>query len=424
MDWIRRNWPDLLIAIALVAVIAGIIATLLSGGSLWPTSRGGGNQPLTSTGRSAVNGTGVNGGANAPVNLRTGNAANNNAANLGGGLTLGNAPGVNGVNGANVEVVSPAVNNGLNGTGANLNVGTGQRNLNANTGATLAAPLSRNNTGTSLAAPLSSPLASSPRAGSSLSADINNGNNRALSIAPNANNAGGTVAGGVVSANGVTIPNSANANTAGTQQLSGNTSFASTQAISVNPANAATSDGSYKISVGAFGVVANAQNLANRLNQQGYPVGYDQQGSLNVVYVGPYASRAQADAVSGQLRQAGQDTSVYADPQAVASNQQFAATGQAGQQNFQQNFQQQQAVTSNQTVAPAGVGRSYLQVGAYLDVPSSLTQRSTLERLGLTVYDRREGGYVKLIVGPFAENEVGIYRSQLLDRGIDSFPVN
>ena len=33
MDWLRRNWPDLIIGVALVAVIAGIVATLLSGGS-------------------------------------------------------------------------------------------------------------------------------------------------------------------------------------------------------------------------------------------------------------------------------------------------------------------------------------------------------------------------------------------------------
>lgn len=33
MDWLRRNWPDLIIGVALIAVIAGIVATLLSGGS-------------------------------------------------------------------------------------------------------------------------------------------------------------------------------------------------------------------------------------------------------------------------------------------------------------------------------------------------------------------------------------------------------
>ena len=34
MDWLRRNWPDLIIGVALVAVIAGIVVTLLSGGSV------------------------------------------------------------------------------------------------------------------------------------------------------------------------------------------------------------------------------------------------------------------------------------------------------------------------------------------------------------------------------------------------------
>jgi cell division protein FtsN len=44
MDWLRRNWPDLAIGIALVAVIAGIIATLLTGGSFFPASP---TQPTT-----------------------------------------------------------------------------------------------------------------------------------------------------------------------------------------------------------------------------------------------------------------------------------------------------------------------------------------------------------------------------------------
>ncbi len=38
MDWIRRNWPDLLIGVALFSVITGIVATLLSGGTILPTS--------------------------------------------------------------------------------------------------------------------------------------------------------------------------------------------------------------------------------------------------------------------------------------------------------------------------------------------------------------------------------------------------
>lgn len=36
MDWLRRNWPDLIIGLALIAVMAGIVATLLGGGVFWP----------------------------------------------------------------------------------------------------------------------------------------------------------------------------------------------------------------------------------------------------------------------------------------------------------------------------------------------------------------------------------------------------
>lgn len=45
MDWLRRNWPDLLIGLALIAVIAGIVATLLTGGSFFPL--GGGSTPAS-----------------------------------------------------------------------------------------------------------------------------------------------------------------------------------------------------------------------------------------------------------------------------------------------------------------------------------------------------------------------------------------
>jgi cell division protein FtsN len=44
MDWLRRNWPDLLIGVALVAVIAGIVVTLL-GGSIFDSLRGASRAP-------------------------------------------------------------------------------------------------------------------------------------------------------------------------------------------------------------------------------------------------------------------------------------------------------------------------------------------------------------------------------------------
>jgi cell division septation protein DedD len=47
MDWIRRNWPDLLIGLALLLVIGGIIATLLNGGNILPFGRNAASSPAT-----------------------------------------------------------------------------------------------------------------------------------------------------------------------------------------------------------------------------------------------------------------------------------------------------------------------------------------------------------------------------------------
>lgn len=47
MDWMRRNWPDLLIGLALLLVIGGIIATLLNGGNILPLGGSASNQPAT-----------------------------------------------------------------------------------------------------------------------------------------------------------------------------------------------------------------------------------------------------------------------------------------------------------------------------------------------------------------------------------------
>lgn len=48
MDWLRRNWPDLAIGVALVAVIGGIIATLLTGGSFFPSATAPTDPPAVS----------------------------------------------------------------------------------------------------------------------------------------------------------------------------------------------------------------------------------------------------------------------------------------------------------------------------------------------------------------------------------------
>jgi cell division septation protein DedD len=69
MDWIRRNWPDLLIGLALLLVIGGIIATLLNGGNFLPFGRG--SQPATVSGASTTTTAPVTPESTAPVNTAT-----------------------------------------------------------------------------------------------------------------------------------------------------------------------------------------------------------------------------------------------------------------------------------------------------------------------------------------------------------------
>ncbi len=58
MDWIRRNWPDLAIGVALLLVICAIVATLITGGSIFSLSRSADPPSVTdsSLGSSAIGG--------------------------------------------------------------------------------------------------------------------------------------------------------------------------------------------------------------------------------------------------------------------------------------------------------------------------------------------------------------------------------
>jgi cell division septation protein DedD len=47
MDWTRRNWPDLVIGVALILVIGAIIATLMTGGSIFNIGRSPLPNPIT-----------------------------------------------------------------------------------------------------------------------------------------------------------------------------------------------------------------------------------------------------------------------------------------------------------------------------------------------------------------------------------------
>ncbi len=177
-------------------------------------------------------------------------------------------------------------------------------------------------------------------------------------------------------------------------------------------------EGTYRISVGAFGSADNAARQAEFFRSEGYPVFTGSQGNLSLVLVGPYESEAEASGVAQRIQSAGYGVEpiVYRftgdTDTAVASTVESSPAPTATT-----SVADQLTATSP---APAGDGR-FLQVGAYGSEVSSAPQRERLEGFGYQVTQRQEGGYIKLLLGPFGDNDLRAVQSQLQARGIESF---
>jgi cell division protein FtsN len=72
-------------------------------------------------------------------------------------------------------------------------------------------------------------------------------------------------------------------------------------------------------------------------------------------------------------------------------------------------------------IATSPTGRS-LQVGAFADAGSAAPLRERLAAVGLVAFEIREDGLIKLLVGPFDADRLSEVRSQLAAQGIESFP--
>lgn len=312
MDWMRRNWPDLVIAIALVAVIAGIVLTLITGGTLFPL--GGRTAP-----RAAPD----------PVAPRSLPAA----------TTPRTAEDTGGGEGSRAGSTDPVI--------APLPPIEG--------GATAGGPSAPSTTerGSSPAAAAPAPATPSPTA-----------------TAPAAS----------------------------------------------RPAPAASAEGLYRVSVGAFANADNAGRLADRFRDDGFPVFIGTQGDLSLVLVGPYDSETEAERAAERVRAGGYGVQpvIYRfrpDPAAAAAPAPSAPVAA-----------RPSAPSTPAASAPVvSANGRYLQVGAYGSAEVSRPQRERLEALGFPVTQRSEGGLVKLLVGPFAGDELSGAQARLDAQDIDYF---
>lgn len=372
MDWLRRNWPDLLIGVALVAVIAGIIATLISGGSFFPFGQGSGG--TTTTPSTPITGTttpgGTSTGATQPGTTQPGTTQ----------PTTPEQPGT---------------------TGA---TGTDQPAAGETAGTTT--PASTPDT------PMSEGIAVLPPSG------VSGGTTPATTPST-----GGTTAEGAASGGVTALPPASD--TPSTPATPAATAPAATTPSATPPAAASADadESSYRVSVGAFGNADNAQRLAQQFQGAGYPVLLGTQGNLTIVLLGPYATDAEARRVSGEVNGTFGvvDPTVYRfepdDDDATAP----AATAPAATTPA--------AAPAATTTAPAATtpapatsaaGR-YLQVGAYANRESSLPQRERLEGIGFTVTEVQEGDLLKLLVGPYQGTALTDAQSRLATEGIENF---
>lgn len=364
MDWLRRNWPDLLIGIALVAVIGGIIATLISGGSFFPVGQG-----------------------------------NRNAGQPAGGQPTVTTP----------AVTTPAVTTPSTSGATTVEPGdVGAEPTDA------AATGTDTDGGISVLPPPGSPT-------TPVGSSTDTGSTPPATTAPATTTTPATS----------TQPPASGAGQVTSTPAAGSTGSATTALPGVSTQSTAP----YRVSVGAFGSLENANRQADAFRAAGYPVFLGTQGSLNLVLVGPYDTETQARSVADRIRADAAlnvpDPTVYvlddADTAATVNTASEPSSAPATTVAPATTAPAATAPPSSTTTTPppattttAAAGR-YLQVGAYGSRDSSLPQRERVEALGFVVSEREEDGLIKLLIGPFDAGGLESAQARLQTAGVESF---
>ena len=399
MDWLRRNWPDLIIGVALVAVIAGIVVTLLSGGSFLSLGgRGDVNRPLTSPSVSQTDDLppdASNSGAQAGVQDGVQSGA-------------GNADDTTGSAADNIVVVPPAADSG-----------------SAEATNTIVPVVPEG---------VTSPDAA-PSSGAQTGQDESTQSENVPDIPVGEN---GAVAGNAVPA----LPPGAVAS-GGADGL----------------VDEATQGGIYRVSVDAYASQENAERRAADLRSDGYPVFIGRQGDLYLVLVGPYESTENANSAAQRLRDTGLSADAYVvvyRPDETGAAGGLSSSGAtesgatesgatdtsgavttAGSQDAATLDVDPNPLQNSDLVADAssaegnpgaasvnGAGSRYLQVGAFATSSSAEPRLTRLESLGYSVTQNSDNNVIKLFVGPFAPAELPAAQARLDAQGIENFPIS
>ena len=373
MDWLRRNWPDLAIGVALVGVIAGIVATLVTGGSFFPvgpTAEPPAAQPPAAVGP-ATPGSAAEPAAPAddPVAPAVGDPTPFGAVSVltPDGAEPADAPS-EGASPASGSLVAPAASTPAAQPDA-ATTPAGPEQPVAEPAAEPAAPAATPTPTPAPAAttPAPAPAASGPLPGASSDAD-----------APYRVSVGAF----------------------------GNADNAERLAASFREAGYPVFTGEQGsltiVLVGPYAAESEAQQVAARISAGGFgidPVVYRFRPDAPT----PGASTPAPGAVTPVPEPAAAPTPAAA-PAAAPTPAPAAAPAAAPA-----------------PIATSSSGRS-LQVGAFADAGSARPLQERLATVGLRAFEVREDGLTKLLVGPFDVDGLAAARERLAELGIESFP--
>lgn len=374
MDWIRRNWPDLLIGFALLAVISGIVATLLTGGSFF--SSGSSTPPPAQVQAADTRNT----ERDPPAAARDGEGESPDRTAA--AVAAEDEPVDPFAELAEAEAEAAAAS-----AAAAAEEDGGQEELPAvvalRPGATADTPAPADGgAGTAGTPPTQEPA---EPAGETAAAP-------AAAPAQESAGAGSPVA----------------------------------PAAGVSSGTAPSQAEPYTVGVGAFRAADNAERQAAVFRQAGYPVIVAAQDELSVVLLGPYTNRSEAERIRDTVNAEGFDVDAIVYTYQGGGDSAAAGTedaaGTAAEVPAAAPAAGQPAAAAPVPTASAATSGRYLQVGAYSSDGNAAAQRTVLENLGYDVVERQDGNLIRILVGPWPEEQLSGARDRLAGQGIDSVP--
>jgi cell division septation protein DedD len=191
----------------------------------------------------------------------------------------------------------------------------------------------------------------------------------------------------------------------------------------------------FRISAGLYSNAASAQAVADKISGLGYPVYVlPSKDDTQVVLVGPFGNRGDANTASGDISRVHQNLFVYAPSSESASNQ-SSDRQSSSSDNSDSNTANSNTSNSNGSTTPVArpqadsgssttAGSSYLQVGAYSTQSGADKLVETLRSSGYSPSTRvSSSGLIRVLVGPFSSGELDVAKGKLSSEGVDSFTV-